>query len=123
MSRKQSVIFLAAGMIVAGLMLVSCSSDSSPTGSSGTPPSPNSVNIQGMAFSPGSLTVAAGTKVTWTNKDSAPHTVTSTGSPSFTSSGTLSQNGTYSFTFVTAGTYTYICSIHPSMQGTIIVTP
>lgn len=78
------------------------------------------VTIQNFAFSPASLTINKGDTVVWTNKDSAPHTVTSqTGNE--LSSQTLSQGQTYSHTFNTAGTYDYYCTIHPYMKATITV--
>ncbi len=80
----------------------------------------NSVTIASFAFSPDSLTVKVGTKVTWTNNDSVGHTATADqgafNSPTISSSG-----GTYSFTFTHPGTFTYHCAIHPSMTATIIV--
>ena len=79
-----------------------------------------SVDIRGFAFSPSALTVKRGTVVTWTNSDSAPHTVTgNNGGPA---SGTLSQGNTYSYTFTSVGTFPYYCAIHPSMNGSITVT-
>lgn len=82
----------------------------------------NTIAIKNFAFDPGSLTVKAGTTVTWTNQDSVPHIVASdTGSPVPFTSGSLPNGAPYSFTFKQAGTYTYHCSIHPSMKGTIVV--
>ncbi|MFE0186784.1 cupredoxin family copper-binding protein [Streptomyces sp. NPDC059008] len=80
----------------------------------------NHVMIADFAFSPATLTVDKGTTVTWTNEDSAPHTVTSDGSGPLNSP-TLDTGGSYTFTFNSAGTYNYYCDIHPSMQGTVIV--
>ncbi len=77
------------------------------------------MTIQGFSFQPADLTVAVGTTVTWTNKDSAPHTVTADDS-SF-KSGNLSIDATFSQTFSTAGTFAYHCAIHSSMKGTITV--
>jgi plastocyanin len=65
------------------------------------------------------LEVPVGTTVTWTNNDPSQHTATSTGN---FDSGVLAQGGTFSFTFDTAGTYDYICSLHPNMTGQIVVT-
>jgi plastocyanin len=68
------------------------------------------------------LTVKTGTVVTWVNQDGVSHTITSdTGSPVAFSSDSLSNGASYTFTFTLPGTYTYHCSIHPSMKGTIIV--
>jgi plastocyanin len=67
-------------------------------------------------------TVAAGSTVTWTWTGSLPHSVRSTGTPSFTSSGTLTGSGTYAVTFTAPGTYQYDCSVHgQQMTGTIVV--
>ena len=77
----------------------------------------SAVNIQNFAFSPAVLTVKKGTTVTWTNNDSAPHQLKS----ATFNSGRLSQGESFSFTFNDAGTFDYSCSIHPSMQGQIIV--
>ena len=89
------------------------------------PVTTNTVDIQGFAFSPDTITITKGTTVTWTNKDSAAHTVKGIGaaltSGTF-SSGTLNQGQTYSQTFNEAGTFDYECSIHPSMKGKVIVT-
>jgi plastocyanin len=83
----------------------------------------NTVFIKNFAFDPSTLTVKSGTVVTWINQDGASHAIVSdTGSPAAFSSDSLSSGASYSFTFTQPGTYTYHCSIHPSMKGTIIVT-
>ena len=86
-----------------------------------TPMSYYSIDISGFSFAPSALTVQVGDTVTWTNLDSAGHTVTFSGSPSL-SSGVLQEGDTHSVTFDSVGTYTYICSPHSYMQGTITVT-
>lgn len=79
-----------------------------------------SITIQGFAFSPATITVPVGTKVTWTNKDPATHTVTSdTGA---FDSKNLATDGTFAFTFNQAGSFAYHCTIHPRMVATIVVT-
>jgi plastocyanin len=84
----------------------------------GTPgPGASEVFIQGMAFNPSSITVAANTTVTWTNKDAVSHTVTS--NTGLFDSGLISTNGTFSFKFVAAGSYAYHCTPHPSMTATV----
>ena len=81
------------------------------------------VTISGYAFSPAVITVKAGTKVTWTNKDSVAHTVTSdSDAPAKVDSGLFGKDKSFSFTFDTAGTYNYYCEPHPYMKGTVIVT-
>ena len=70
-------------------------------------------------FSPSSLTVATGDTVTWTNNGTAPegHDVTGDG----LASGILQEGQTYSNTFTSAGTFNYICSLHPFMTGSVTV--
>jgi plastocyanin len=80
----------------------------------------DAVSIKGFAFNPGDLTVKAGDKVTWTNEDSTKHKIKSADG-SFDSDA-LSQGNTFDHVFSTAGTFAYICGIHPSMKGTITVT-
>jgi plastocyanin len=79
----------------------------------------NTVSIASFSFQPAELTVAVGTTVTWTNNDSASHTVTADDG-SF-KSGTLGNGATFSQTFATPGTFAYHCAIHSSMKGTITV--
>lgn len=81
------------------------------------------VDIQDFAFQPASLTIAAGTTVTWTNQDDAQHDITpDEEGAGFARSQLLSKGESYSFTFDTPGTYTYHCTPHPNMTGTITVT-
>jgi plastocyanin len=80
----------------------------------------DAVSIDNFAFVPATLTVRVGSTVTWTNHDEEPHTVAASDG-SFHSPGMGSQ-GTYSHTFPTAGKYDYICSIHPFMHATVVVT-
>ncbi|OFV80941.1 MAG: hypothetical protein A2W26_01975 [Acidobacteria bacterium RBG_16_64_8] len=77
------------------------------------------VTIKGFAFDPASVTIKTGEGVTWTNEDSATHDVVADGGEF--SSGDILTGDTYSFTFDKAGTYPYICGIHPSMKGTVVV--
>lgn len=96
------------------------SSQSSSTTDNNTQPSGNAVTIADMAFSPSSLTVKKGTTVTWTNKDNVVHTVTAN-DHSF-ESGNLASGKSFSHAFNAAGTFSYKCTLHPSMTGTITVT-
>jgi plastocyanin len=80
----------------------------------------NQIRIQDFSFTPPSLSVAAGTQVSWTNNGPSNHTVTANDG-SF-DSGTIQRNATFNFTFAKAGTFAYHCSIHPTMLGTIVVT-
>ena len=81
--------------------------------------SPAAVTIDNFNFSPMTLTVAAGTTVTWTNNDDIPHTVRAVDG-SFHSK-PLDTADSYSFTFAKPGVYSYFCSVHPKMVGKVIV--
>lgn len=80
----------------------------------------NSVTIKNFAFSPSTIMVKPGTKVTWTNQDEDAHTVTFQSNLKAASS-PLQGNQSFSHTFQAPGTYSYICSIHPFMHGKVIV--
>ncbi len=75
------------------------------------------VVIQNFSFSPAVLTIKKGTNVTWVNNDPMPHQIKA---DNFNSD-LLSTGQTYSFIFNEVGTFNYICSVHPTMTGTIIV--
>ncbi|MDB5616132.1 MAG: blue (type 1) copper domain [Tardiphaga sp.] len=76
------------------------------------------VTIDNFTFEPARLTVKAGSTVTWKNRDDIPHAIVSAGK---FKSKALDTDDSYSFTFTTAGDYTYFCSLHPHMTGTITV--
>ena len=82
-------------------------------------PAAANVVMKNFDFAPMSLTVSAGTVVTWKNLDGEPHTVTS--ADGLFRSGALDQNDSFSFRFAKPGTYKYVCSIHPKMMAAIIV--
>jgi plastocyanin len=84
----------------------------------GTPP--NTVVMKSFMFAPATLTVPAGTTVTWQNLDGEPHTAVSI--DGVFRSPALDQKDSFSFKFDKPGTYKFICSIHPMMRGTIVVT-
>jgi plastocyanin len=77
------------------------------------------VSITNFAFSPQRVTVKLETTVVWTNADDFPHTVTS--STNLFKSKVLGAGDKFSFAFTRPGTYTYFCSLHPHMTGTIVV--
>jgi len=80
----------------------------------------NAVTIQNMTFSPATLSVKVGDKVTWINEDSIGHSATADDNSFDT--GVIAQGQSVSATFSKVGTYTYHCSVHPNMKATIIVT-
>ena len=140
---RYMTMVLVSGMLAASLV-AGCNDDSTPTSpSNGSPTTPPAtppaapataaVTVGDIFFTsvlngssnPAVDTVAAGGTVTWTwaTTEALPHSVQSTGSPSFTSSAVQTGAGnTYQFTFTTPGTYQYDCAIHGQMMtGTIVV--
>jgi plastocyanin len=120
MKTKLSIVFLIA------FVLAACGSKPAPTSlppvTASAPLSGNvDVAISGYAFSPATLTIKVGTIVKWMNQDTVGHTVVAD-DKSF-SSGNLNQGDSFSFTFNTAGTYAYHCSVHSNMKATITVVP
>jgi plastocyanin len=79
------------------------------------------VTINNFAFMPASISVKTGSTVTWTNMDEEPHTVVD-GAHGIKSPVMGNQGATFSYTFSAPGTYSYNCSIHPFMSGTVEVT-
>ena len=77
------------------------------------------VTIDNFVFEPERVTVKVGTTVTWTNRDDIPHTVAA--KERLFKSKVMDTDESYSFTFSTPGEYTYFCSLHPHMTGTIVV--
>jgi plastocyanin len=116
---------LGVYQLTTGLPIFSSSSSNS-GGSTVSVSIPKGVgSTQGLNYAPASVTVAKGGKVTWTNNDPVPHTVTSTSVPSGAStfdSGNMNQNATYTATFTVDGAYQYKCTYHPWMHGTVTVT-
>ena len=84
-----------------------------------SPASAGAVSIDNFTFTPASLTVKAGTTVTWTNRDDIPHTVVST--EKVFKSKVLDTDEKFSYTFTKPGEYPYFCSIHPKMTGKVVV--
>lgn len=76
------------------------------------------VVMAGFAFGPQEVTIKAGDSVTWTNNDGATHTATGDG---FDTGNVAGGGGTATVTFKTAGTFSYVCQVHPSMTGTVVV--
>lgn len=137
MKRLYSV---AACLAVGGALVAGCggsSSSSSKSSSSSTPAAAPSattpaaaagaaggivaVSMKNIQFAPKSVTAKVGQTVKWTNDDSVDHNVTAKSGETFTSS-TFGQGATYSHKLTKAGTIQYVCTIHPGMAGTIVVT-
>ena len=79
------------------------------------------VKVDNFTYDPPTLTINVGTKVTWTNHDDVPHTVTSTTKPRLLESPALDTDDSFSHVFKEPGTYKYFCAVHPKMTGMVIV--
>jgi plastocyanin len=120
---------------VAVMFVISCagcgSSYSNPSNPTPTPtPTPTGTGTQvtiasgastrtTTAYAPNPVTVAVGGAVTWVNSDTIAHT--STGDNNAWNSGSIAAGGMFTRTFSSAGTFTYHCTIHPGMVGTVTV--
>lgn len=143
MNRTRRRLLASAGGTLLSLALAGCSSSpessgtTSPTtggatGATSTSASASAgaggsggagvITIQNFAFQPTTLTVAPGTTITVVNKDSTAHTVTDTASPAAFDTGDIAAGATVTFTAPSkAGSYSYDCTIHPFMHGTLTV--
>jgi plastocyanin len=116
------LVSAALAVILAGCSSPSATPAASPASSitpTSTMPAPaqTGVQIKDFAFSPQEARVAKGGTVTWTNLDSAAHTVSFNG----VQSKVLNNGDTYSKTFNETGTFDYICGIHTYMKGRVVV--
>ena len=103
-----------------GTIVVGGSKSSGGGESSSTAPATSaSVSMAGRSFSPSTVTIAAGGSVTFSNDDDRAHTVTATDGAF--NSGTISEGGSWKRTFKGAGTFSYLCAIHPEMTGKVVV--
>ena len=82
---------------------------------------PTAITINDYTFHPGILTVTKGTTVVWFNKDDDVHTIKSQDGPEAFNSPALETGSQFGFKFNSAGTYHYICTVHPYMHGVIVV--
>ena len=83
--------------------------------------SPAEVKIDNFAFTPGTVTVKAGSQVTWINRDDLPHTVDSSQGKFKSAALDTDQEFQFRFRFTEAGEYPYYCRMHPKMSGSITV--
>jgi plastocyanin len=116
MQRNTCVALLrVAAIAIVGLALIGFTGNAS----AGEPQAAQ-VTIDNFSFTPATLTIPAGTVVTWVNHDDIPHTVVSDDKTTFKSRA-LDTDDKFSFTFAKPGTYSYFCSIHPKMTAKVIV--
>jgi len=115
-TKKAWIVGLATTVITAMLLLAG-----TPSVTANDQPAAASVDVKidNFSFGPQTLTVSVGTTVVWTNRDDIPHTVVST--DGVFKSKVRDTDEKFSFTFNTAGTYPYFCSVHPKMTGKIVL--
>jgi plastocyanin len=116
-TRRGALVAVATSMMLAAAVLPGSAQTAPPASTQ-----PNVVSIDNFTFTPQTLTVKAGTTVTWTNKDDIPHGIASDKN-AFARSRALDTDDSYSVTFSTPGIYKYFCYIHPHMTGAIVVEP
>jgi plastocyanin len=113
-----AILLSACGTSTGSPSASTAASTASPT--SASPATANMVKAINFSFQPGTLSVKAGTAVTFQNADSTTHTFTANGGAF--DSGDVSPGQSFSFTFSTAGSFAFHCKIHSSMTGVITVT-
>jgi plastocyanin len=107
--------------VVASALVLSCGAGAKPVDSPGGKISSDVVvKIDNFSFGPATITIPAGSTVTWTNHDDVPHVVSSDDNKLFKSTA-LDTDDHFSFTFAKPGTYNYYCAIHPKMTARIVV--
>ena len=118
-SKKRMGILLVSGLVVLFTMLIFGIYCYQSALAPPPAPSPTSTEISGFAFVPATITIPVGTTVTWFNKDSVAHTVSSR--EGVFDGGNLSGGATFRYTFDQSGSFEYYCKIHPNMKGEVIV--
>ena len=78
--------------------------------------------MRNLAFVPKSVSAKVGQTVAWTNFDSAPHNVTYVSGPNFKSSPTFNMGGKFQLKLTKPGTIQYVCTVHPFMKASIVVS-
>lgn len=116
LNRLKLIVFMAGVLSLVGSFVLG---DGARTGAQPASPNANEIVIQNFAFEPATLTVKAGTKVTWINRDDDPHTATAV-DKKFNSK-TLDTGEQFSMEFDQPGTYKYYCALHPRMTGEVVV--
>jgi plastocyanin len=116
-------------VLVLGLMVAGCGSSSDAHGGTSTgpatrPPPGTTVHVamKVLEFTPDAVGAKVGQTVVWSNDDSSPHNVTYVSGPRFTSSGRLDPGARFSLKLTSAGTIHYVCTLHPWMKATIVVS-
>ena len=118
--KRIKMMFGSAAILVVAVALTAGSRPNLAASSGDKSASSATVKIDNFSFGPATITIPAGTTVTWTNNDDVPHVVTSDDNKMFKSKA-LDTDDHFSFTFTKPGTYNYYCAIHPKMTAKIVV--
>jgi amicyanin len=121
MKRKSVWIAGLAAVVMMAMVLLLAGSPNVTANTQQAASATTEVKIDNFSFGPGTITVAVGTTVTWTNRDDIPHTVVSTDDPKAFKSKVMDTDEKFSYTFAKPGTYPYFCSVHPKMTGKVVV--
>ncbi len=119
---RDLVVFSSAALAAMLLLILGLSAATYGRPAAGPPEDSNGkyrVSIDNFSFMPATLTVPAGTKVTWINRDDVPHNAISVDKKF--ASPVLDTDEEFSYTFADPGTYPYYCSIHPKMTAKVMV--
>ena len=116
--KNLSVAGVSVVVLIASIVFLSRTSSVSVNAQQQAAATPD-VKIDNFSFGPATLTVAAGTTVTWTNRDDIPHNVVST--DGVFKSKVVDTDEKFLYTFAKPGTYAYFCSLHPKMTGKVVV--
>ncbi len=119
---RDLVVFSSAALAAMLLLILGLSAATYGRPGAGPPEDSNDkyrVSIDNFSFMPATLTVPAGTKVTWINRDDVPHNAISVDKKF--ASPVLDTDEEFSYTFADPGTYPYYCSIHPKMTAKVMV--
>ena len=117
-TQKNKITALLCGIGLLNLCFVTLAGEMKDADNTGS--KQNRIEIKDFAFNPQTLTVKSGEKVTWINRDEEPHTIVSV-EKQFKKSTALDTDQEFTITAGAPGTYTYFCSVHPKMTGTIVV--
>jgi len=118
LTQKNRSIALLCAISFLNLSIVAFAGEMKETDTTST--KQNRIEIKDFSFNPQTLTVKSGETVTWINRDEEPHTVVSV-EKKFKKSTALDTDQEFTITAGAPGTYTYFCSVHPKMTGTIVV--
>jgi plastocyanin len=120
LNMKRFLMILGTGALVVALVTGLAILAGGQTPAAAPPPAAAvAIEIHNFAFAPATITVPVGAQVTWTNKDESGHNVVS--SDKTIKSQVLDTDEKFTFTFTQPGTYSYICTLHPRMKGTVVV--